>query len=83
MDKVIANCCICGQHKEVHELIRDKEGQQKIVLLCDSCIKWMEEVVNEYKQEYEKKHCYECANYNIGDGVDNINQCYKCKFHIK
>lgn len=23
--------------------------------------------------------CEDCANYNIGDGVDDESQCYNCK----
>ena len=81
--KIIGDCCICGKHKDVYETLRVEDGMQRVIHICNDCINWMEEVVNECKKEYEEKHCYECANYNIGDGIDNISKCYKCEFYIK
>jgi hypothetical protein len=80
--KIIGDCNICGEHKEVYEILREENGKQRIVLICDDCINWMEELVNECKKEYTEKHCHECANYNIGDGIDDINKCCDCEFYI-
>lgn len=63
--------------------MRVENGKQKVVHICNDCINWMKDVINECKEEHEKKYCYECANYNIGDGADDISKCYDCEFYIK
>ena len=31
-------------------------------------------------EELKESHCKGCSNYNIGDGIDDINECDNCRF---
>ena len=38
------DCRICGEYKKVHECAREVDGYQRLVFICDSCLKWIKEL---------------------------------------
>lgn len=53
-EKITADCIYCREHKEVVEFIKNTNGKQRVVHICNDCINWMAEVINDY---YKLKNC--------------------------
>lgn len=47
--KVIADCCICKEHKEVQETIKNNNDEHQLVHMCDDCLKWL---YDDFRKEY-------------------------------
>jgi len=45
--EVMADCEICKNHTNVIEVIRDKNGEQRVIFICDECIDWLKELISE------------------------------------
>lgn len=80
--RVVADCNMCREHKDVSEFVKIINGKQYIVHICTDCENWMKEVLYDVKELYIKEYCEKCFNYNIGDGVDDIRECCGCKYYI-
>ena len=60
----VGDCCICGKHKDVYEILKDNKGVQQLVLICDECLSWIQNDVESSMSDN--------VNYMIGDVFGNM-----------
>lgn len=47
---VIVDCTMCGKHKNVVEFVKNINGKQQVIHVCNECANWMADIINEYEK---------------------------------
>ena len=56
-------------------LLTEKQSESALKKMHSKMIKMLKPIESKF-------NCKECANYNIGDGVDDLIECEGCKGHF-